>query len=167
MHSPFTEREENHRKVISCALTFVIWSTSKEMIRAVREIQLSEVDSKTKNEAHPESDPQRFSKEIVWKENWHDNVEEDKQNFVVSTLRKIFVSWWKAFNLWSYLYWNIMSLSALMSFMSMRCISFSQSGWKERQYQPTWAKKKPRRKFNGSLTVSAYLWWTRWTRTQL
>lgn len=66
-----------------------------------------------------------------------------------------------------YLYWNMMSLSALMSLMSILCISFSQSGWNDRQYQPTWAKKNPRLKFSGSFSVSANLWWTRWTWTQL
>lgn len=61
----------------------------------------------------------------------------------------------------------MMSLSALMSFMSMRFISFSHSGWNERQYHPTCAKKNPRRKFRGSFVDSAYLWCTRWTCTQL
>lgn len=58
----------------------------------------------------------------------------------------------------THLYWNMMSLSALMSLMSILFISFSQSGWNDKQYQPTWAKKKPRLKLSGSFSVSANLW---------
>lgn len=84
MHSPFAEREENHRQVISCTLSFVVWSTSEEMISAVCEVQLSEIDSKAKDEANPESDPQRFSPEVAWQSHGQDNVEENEQNFVVA-----------------------------------------------------------------------------------
>lgn len=84
IHSPFTEREENHRQVISGTLTFVVRSMAKEVISAVCEVQLGEIDGETKDEANPESDPQRFSPEIVRQEHGHENVENDKQNFVVA-----------------------------------------------------------------------------------
>lgn len=57
-HSPFAKRKENHCKVISCTLPFVIWPSSNEVIGAISEVQLSEIDGETRNKADPKSNPQ-------------------------------------------------------------------------------------------------------------
>lgn len=65
LDSPFTERQENHSEIISCTLTFVIGSMTQEVICAVGEIELSEIDCVTADEDDPERDPQRFTPEVT------------------------------------------------------------------------------------------------------
>lgn len=92
-HSPLAERQEHHRQVISCTLRFVVGSASDEMICAVREVQLSEVDAEACHPAHPQWDPQRFAPEVHGHHDGQEDVDQHEEDFVVSRkARKLLVN---------------------------------------------------------------------------
>lgn len=72
---PFSEREENHCKVIRGTLTFVIRSSSKEMIGAVGEVELSEIDGETCDEADPKRNPERLAPEVTRRQHRQQHVQ--------------------------------------------------------------------------------------------
>lgn len=54
------------------------------MIRAVREVQLCEIDSEASDPADPECNPQRLAPEVARHENRQENVDEQEQDFVIA-----------------------------------------------------------------------------------
>lgn len=82
-HSPFAEREENHCKVISGTLPFVVWTTSDEVVSAVCEVELCEIDGEASDEANPESNPQGFAPKVAWNQH-RQSVHEQEQNFIIA-----------------------------------------------------------------------------------
>lgn len=54
------------------------------MVRAIREVELSEVDGKASDEADPEGDPQGFAPQVARREHRQCNVQKQEKNLVVA-----------------------------------------------------------------------------------
>ena len=79
-------------------------------------------------------------------------------------VQQLFVSWHK--NCITYFCWKRTTGSASTSLISTWRPRLNTSGCFFIMSQPTWEKKKPRLLLWGSASVSVYLWWTLWSRTQ-
>lgn len=78
MNSPLSKWKQAAGNVISRTLSLVIRSISDEMVGAVGEVELCEVDQKACDETDPVWDPQRFAPEVAGDNSWQQDVDEEE-----------------------------------------------------------------------------------------